>query len=87
MCHYGGSQKFFNTKGFLKKQAFAGFFASAGWRGDNSRGARETFARQLGQIAINILDDDPRLQKPENKLLNREMRQRFKGKTLWTRIS
>ncbi len=39
------------------------------------------------QIAINILDDDPRLQKPENKLLNREMRQRFKGKVLWTRIS
>ncbi len=39
------------------------------------------------QIAIGILNDDPRLQKPENKLLNREMRQRFKGKTLWTRIS
>lgn len=39
------------------------------------------------QIVINILNDDPRLQKPENKLLNREMRQRFKGKTLWTRIS
>jgi len=32
------------------------------------------------QIAIGILNDDPRLQKPENKLLNREMRQRFKGK-------
>ncbi len=39
------------------------------------------------QIAIGILNDDPRLQKPENGLLNREMRQRFKGKTLWTRIS
>ena len=39
------------------------------------------------RIAIDILKNDPRLQKPENMLLNREMRQRFKGKTLWSRIS
>ena len=39
------------------------------------------------QIANNILNDDPRLQKPDNRLLNQEMRRRFKGKTLWARIS
>jgi len=39
------------------------------------------------QIAIGILEDDSRLQKPENKLLNNKMRERFKGKVLWSRIS
>jgi ATP-dependent DNA helicase RecG len=38
-------------------------------------------------IATGILQNDPRLQKPENITLNREMRRRFKGKTLWARIS
>ncbi len=39
------------------------------------------------KIAATILTEDPRLQKPENFLLNREMKKRFKGKTIWARIS
>jgi ATP-dependent DNA helicase RecG len=39
------------------------------------------------QIAVDILNDDPRLQKEENQRLNLEIRQRFKDKTLWARIS
>ncbi len=38
-------------------------------------------------IAGEILEDDPRLQKEENKRLNLEIRRRFKDKTLWARIS
>lgn len=39
------------------------------------------------KIAAAILTEDPQLQKPENFLLNREMKKRFKGKTIWARIS
>ncbi len=39
------------------------------------------------QIATAVLQDDPGLQKEENRLLMSEMRERFKGKTLWSRIS
>lgn len=39
------------------------------------------------KIATDILNDDPRLQKEENQPLNREIRRRFKDKTLWARIS
>ncbi len=39
------------------------------------------------KIATAILQDDPRLQKQENSALNLEMRHRFKGKTIWARIS
>ncbi len=39
------------------------------------------------KIAAEILNKDPKLQKPENLLLQKEMRRRFKGKTLWARIS
>jgi ATP-dependent DNA helicase RecG len=39
------------------------------------------------QIATSILDEDPRLQKEENRLLLKEMRERLKGKTNWARIS
>ncbi len=39
------------------------------------------------KIASGILEKDPKLQNPENALLLREMRRRFKGKTLWARIS
>jgi ATP-dependent DNA helicase RecG len=42
---------------------------------------------QTRKIASEILHADPRLQHPQNLLLLREMRQRFKGKTLWSRIS
>jgi len=39
------------------------------------------------KIAAEILEDDPRLQKEENRRLNLEIRRRFKDKTLWARIS
>jgi ATP-dependent DNA helicase RecG len=39
------------------------------------------------EIAVAILDEDPRLQKEENRLLLHEMRLRLKGKTDWARIS
>ncbi len=39
------------------------------------------------QIAAAILGEDPRLQKEENRLLLKEMRERLKGKTNWARIS
>ena len=39
------------------------------------------------QIAAAILEEDPRLQKEENRLLLHEMRLRLKGKTDWARIS
>lgn len=39
------------------------------------------------QIAVSILEEDPRLQKEENLLLLKEMRRRLKGKTNWGRIS
>ena len=39
------------------------------------------------QIAVSILEEDPRLQKDENRLLLKEIRQRLKGKTNWARIS
>lgn len=39
------------------------------------------------QIAVSILDEDPRLQKEGNRLLLKEMRERLKGKTNWGRIS
>ncbi len=39
------------------------------------------------KIAADILEKDPRLQKEENHRLNLELRQRFKDKTLWARIS
>jgi ATP-dependent DNA helicase RecG len=39
------------------------------------------------EIAVAVLEDDPRLQKEENRLLLYEMRLRLKGKTDWGRIS
>ena len=42
---------------------------------------------QTRKIATAVLKEDPRLQKPKNLLLHHEMRKRFKGKTIWARIS
>ncbi len=39
------------------------------------------------EIATAILEEDPRLQREENRLLRHEMSQRLKGKTDWARIS